>query len=74
MKFIILASVFLSMSVLGHSGRTNSSGCHNEKETGGYHCHRSDTDKPVIIRGPASEEKSANKNKIETNTIPSTQE
>jgi hypothetical protein len=22
-----------------HSGRTNSSGCHNETKTGGYHCH-----------------------------------
>ncbi|WP_415390285.1 YHYH domain-containing protein [Porticoccus sp. Uisw_050_02] len=22
-----------------HSGRTNSSGCHRETKTGGYHCH-----------------------------------
>jgi len=22
-----------------HSGRTNSSGCHKETKTGGYHCH-----------------------------------
>ena len=22
-----------------HSGRTNSSGCHNVTRTGGYHCH-----------------------------------
>lgn len=22
-----------------HGGRTNSEGCHNERATGGYHCH-----------------------------------
>lgn len=24
---------------LAHSGRTNSDGCHNNRKTGGYHCH-----------------------------------
>ena len=22
-----------------HSGRTNAQGCHNNRKTGGYHCH-----------------------------------
>lgn len=38
---------FLSSSIyllyqpasLAHSGRTNSSGCHNQRQTGVYHCH-----------------------------------
>lgn len=25
---------------LAHGGRTNAQGCHNERATGGYHCHR----------------------------------
>ncbi len=26
-------------AVWAHPGRTNSSGCHNNRRTGGYHCH-----------------------------------
>jgi len=26
-------------SARAHGGRTNSEGCHNERATGGYHCH-----------------------------------
>lgn len=42
MKISILAvllSFFLSELALAHSGRTNASGCHNNRKTGGYHCH-----------------------------------
>ena len=38
--FVILLFLF-SSCVVAHSGRTNSSGCHNNKKTGGYHCHNS---------------------------------
>jgi hypothetical protein len=31
---------FTSSTVSAHGGRLNSSGCHNERKTGGYHCHR----------------------------------
>jgi peptidoglycan hydrolase-like protein with peptidoglycan-binding domain len=24
---------------MGHGGRTNSAGCHNDRKNGGYHCH-----------------------------------
>ncbi|MER2492364.1 YHYH domain-containing protein [Catenovulum sediminis] len=31
--------MIFTSQVLSHSGRTNSSGCHNQRSTGGYHCH-----------------------------------
>ncbi|MCZ4315145.1 YHYH domain-containing protein [Comamonadaceae bacterium G21597-S1] len=41
MKKLIAALAFLMASgfVLAHSGGTDSNGCHNERRTGGYHCH-----------------------------------
>ena len=30
-----------------HGGGLNSEGCHNETATGGYHCHRGDSDSDV---------------------------
>ena len=44
MKFKILAilvtiTFFVYDFAYAHSGRTNSSGCHNVTATGGYHCH-----------------------------------
>lgn len=38
---IVLLCFLLSELSLAHSGRTNSSGCHNNRKTGGYHCHSS---------------------------------
>ncbi len=38
---LILFSSFFATSAFSHSGRTNSSGCHNNNKTGGYHCHNS---------------------------------
>ena len=39
--FVILAILTCSIYSVAysHSGRTNSSGCHNVRATGGYHCH-----------------------------------
>ncbi len=37
---LVVASL-VSFSVYSHSGRTNSSGCHNNRKTGDYHCHNS---------------------------------
>jgi hypothetical protein len=37
---IIFFYFFLSNNLNAHSGRTNTEGCHNEKKTGGYHCHK----------------------------------
>ena len=36
---VVVLSLFLMQRLAAHSGRTNSSGCHNNRKTGGYHCH-----------------------------------
>jgi hypothetical protein len=36
---IIIVATLLATDVYSHSGRTNSEGCHNNRKTGGYHCH-----------------------------------
>ncbi len=35
----ILSTFLLSNVTLAHGGRTNSEGCHTNKNTGSYHCH-----------------------------------
>lgn len=62
MKFTIFIIAIYSINVQAHSGRTDSSGCHHERRTGGYHCHRSDTEMPKTVRGPASVTKNSLKN------------
>lgn len=37
--FASLIAVIAVSSAEAHSGRTNASGCHNNRQTGGYHCH-----------------------------------
>ncbi len=40
LSLLIAITCFLFASdALTHSGRTNSEGCHNNRKTGGYHCH-----------------------------------
>ncbi|WP_375540373.1 YHYH domain-containing protein [Thiomicrorhabdus immobilis] len=42
MKKTIVTSlliIFISSLAYGHSGRTNSEGCHNDTKNGTYHCH-----------------------------------
>lgn len=43
MKILILGTSCLMFSIysFAHSGRTDSSGCHNDRRNGTYHCHRS---------------------------------
>ena len=40
-NLIFLLTVLISISVWSHGGGLNKDGCHNERKTGGYHCHRS---------------------------------
>ena len=43
---LAIASItFIDMPSLAHGGGLNSQGCHNEKATGGHHCHRSSKSK-----------------------------
>jgi hypothetical protein len=44
-----LLSLCVSGITAAHSGRTNSSGCHNDRKHGGYHCHNA----PVSTRKAA---------------------
>lgn len=39
--FIIYFFICFIIKSYAHSGRTNSQGCHNNRRTGGYHCHNS---------------------------------
>jgi hypothetical protein len=36
---VLLAALCLSCGALAHSGGTDKNGCHNDRKTGGYHCH-----------------------------------
>lgn len=36
-----MLTLSLSTVTYSHGGGLNASGCHNERRTGGYHCHRS---------------------------------
>lgn len=38
-KLIAVLMLLASGAVLAHSGGTDSKGCHNDRRTGGYHCH-----------------------------------
>jgi endonuclease YncB( thermonuclease family) len=42
MFYLIYSLIFLTLSnpVFGHGGGLNSDGCHNNRKTGDYHCHR----------------------------------
>ncbi len=50
----ILLIVIVNPSV-AHSGRTNSEGCHNNRKTGGYHCHGSSTPKKSTYSTPKAD-------------------
>ena len=71
MKTFILC-LLITSSAFGHSGRTNSSGCHNDYQNGGYHCHRADetNTKEVNARNPAStEEESTKEEKVPEDSL-----
>ena len=37
---ILLVTIAVSITSYAHSGRTDSNGCHTNRKTGEYHCHR----------------------------------
>ena len=60
---VLLVSLLVVDDSIAHSGRTNSSGCHNNRRTGGYHCHNSGTKKrPKIKRRRTRSGKQLNRN------------
>tara|TARA_Y100001978_G_scaffold133285_1_gene119158 strand:- start:458 stop:1351 length:894 start_codon:yes stop_codon:yes gene_type:complete len=50
--FFIILSLLSIQKAFSHSGRTNSSGCHNNRKTGGYHCHNGGYVAPPIYQKP----------------------
>jgi len=37
---LMVLGILAGSDVLAHGGGLNAQGCHNERRTGGYHCHR----------------------------------
>lgn len=48
--FALVAALTAPAVTLAHSGRTNAEGCHNNRKTGDYHCHKK---KPKKVRTSA---------------------
>ena len=38
-RILTIIALLFATPAISHSGRTNAEGCHNERATGGYHCH-----------------------------------
>jgi hypothetical protein len=52
---LLAVNVAVVSDVFAHPGGLNAEGCHNNRKTGDYHCHRSQqVPTPVIHRSPAS--------------------
>ena len=45
--FIFVAILAFPLSAFSHGGGLDSSGCHNDRKRGGYHCHRSSYTPPA---------------------------
>jgi len=56
---VILASS-LALPALAHGGGLKSDGCHNNRKTGGYHCHRPQTKKVTPLRNTTVQRNSLN--------------
>jgi endonuclease YncB( thermonuclease family) len=47
-----LAAAMAPSSALGHGGGLNAEGCHNNRKTGDYHCHRGSSSRSKPARKP----------------------
>lgn len=47
----LLVSGPMCSAVHAHGGRLNAEGCHNNRKTGDYHCHRSSYQPPASAQG-----------------------
>ena len=43
---MVLVAGATPMAVVAHPGGLNAEGCHNNRKTGGYHCHRGSSSTP----------------------------
>lgn len=51
---LVALTAAIPLSADAHSGRTNSEGCHNNRKTGGYHCHGGSSSSPSTSTGAES--------------------
>lgn len=49
-RAILVASSLLSGPAFSHPGGLNAEGCHNNRKTGDYHCHRAPSNKAPTVR------------------------
>lgn len=59
MKFTIAflpCLVAVTPAGFAHPGGLNAQGCHNNRKTGDYHCHRAGAESPLPLRAPSSRE------------------
>jgi endonuclease YncB( thermonuclease family) len=50
--FLVLGLVFIPFAAYAHGGGLNKEGCHNNRQTGDYHCHRG-AKAPSRFQGPS---------------------
>lgn len=48
----VVIAATLPTASFGHGGRTNASGCHNNRKTGDYHCHGGSSGGSAKASGP----------------------
>ena len=49
-SLLSLAILAASSSAAAHSGGLNAAGCHNDRRSGGYHCHRAPLREVLSLR------------------------
>jgi hypothetical protein len=55
MRFLFLLAVSLPATIAAaHPGGLNAEGCHNNRKTGGYHCHRGASARPAQVQSLVS--------------------
>lgn len=45
----LIEQLFVSGVAFGHGGGLNAAGCHTNRKTGEYHCHRSSYERPPTV-------------------------
>lgn len=49
----LLAGLAIASGTEAHPGGLNAEGCHNDRKSGGYHCHRAQTPSSLRSKPPA---------------------
>ncbi|WP_425438703.1 YHYH domain-containing protein [Propionivibrio dicarboxylicus] len=52
---VTFCTIGLSNPSWGHGGGLDQSGCHHNRKTGDYHCHRAPSPAPIVQPAPAQQ-------------------